>query len=127
MWLAANFLESGAEKRSSAVVVDVVDEPELPGLAMICQAEPRETQQLDFRFLPLPRLNTQAGAGASECQGVECERDVVSKRQTAGVPCWRGQMALLGRWPPGILACLSTRSGHTTSSTPQPQKWPEVD
>ena len=44
--MAANFLESGAEKRSSAVVVDVVEEPELPGLAMVRQSEPRETQAL---------------------------------------------------------------------------------
>ena len=65
MWLAANFRGSGAEKGSSAAVVGVVDEPEMPVLAMIRQPEPRETQQLNSSFFLLPRLNTQ-----TKCQRV---------------------------------------------------------
>ncbi len=64
MWLAANFRGSGAEKGSSAAVVDVVDEP---GLDMVRQSKPRETQQLNSSFFwPLPRLSIQTGP--SKCQ-----------------------------------------------------------
>ncbi len=71
MWLAANFRGSGAEKGSSAVVVGVVDETELRGLAMIRQLEARETQQLNSSFMPRPRLNTQTDAGILYMPGSE--------------------------------------------------------